>query len=205
MLPEQLAPKSFISGHFGYSYARPLLPGRYAFTFLRDPVERVLSFYYYCRSGDPSEYGIYRLAHEHSLPDFLAICLGDPFCKMQVWNNQVWEFAYGYTPLNAPTINDFSPDDLLALAMNNLDEFSHVGLTETFDVDAAIICRALGFPRWNQADPLPKENVTPRRGLLAEQPTALRALLARITELDQALYEHVLAVRRQKSSAWWRR
>ena len=41
--PEDLYNTYFISGHFGYYYARSLMATRYSFTILCDPVERVLS------------------------------------------------------------------------------------------------------------------------------------------------------------------
>ena len=39
---EELADVPFISGHFGYDFARQLMGERYSFTFLRKPVDRVL-------------------------------------------------------------------------------------------------------------------------------------------------------------------
>lgn len=35
--PDEIKKFGFISGHFGYAFARPLMQGRYSFTFLRDP------------------------------------------------------------------------------------------------------------------------------------------------------------------------
>ena len=32
---------------------------RYSFIFLRNPIERVLSYYYFCKSRDPKEFEIY--------------------------------------------------------------------------------------------------------------------------------------------------
>ena len=61
----------FISGHFGFEYARQFMDGRYSFTFLRDPVERILSLYYFSRTRDPAEFPIYRVAHEMDLAGYL--------------------------------------------------------------------------------------------------------------------------------------
>ena len=61
----------FISGHFGFEYARLFMDGRYSFTFLRDPIERILSLYYFSRTRDPAEYPIYRVAHELDLSGYL--------------------------------------------------------------------------------------------------------------------------------------
>ncbi|MCH7920168.1 MAG: sulfotransferase family 2 domain-containing protein, partial [Planctomycetes bacterium] len=60
--PEDFQDVAFVSGHFGYEFARPLMSDRYSFTFLRDPVDRVLSFYYFCRRMDSNEFEIYSLA-----------------------------------------------------------------------------------------------------------------------------------------------
>jgi len=45
--PESLSDVPVISGHFGYGYANKLMKDRISFTFLRDPVERVLSLFYF--------------------------------------------------------------------------------------------------------------------------------------------------------------
>src|SRR5678815_920877 len=65
---------TFISGHFGFEYSRQFMDGRYSFTFLRDPVERILSLYYFSRTRNPAEYPIYRAAHERAkaIGDFTA-------------------------------------------------------------------------------------------------------------------------------------
>jgi hypothetical protein len=48
----------FLSGHFGYGFAKHYMADRYSFAFLRNPVERVLSFYFYCKKQDPNVYAI---------------------------------------------------------------------------------------------------------------------------------------------------
>ena len=35
----EFADHAFISGHFGFGFAQPMMQGRYSFTFLRDPIE----------------------------------------------------------------------------------------------------------------------------------------------------------------------
>lgn len=78
---------AFVSGHFGYDYARPLMRSRYSFTFLRKPQDRVLSFYYFCRTRDPEEREIYRLAQEMSLKSFLKAGFEHPLVKSLIWNS----------------------------------------------------------------------------------------------------------------------
>lgn len=196
----------FVSGHIGYQFAKPLMQDRFSFTFLRDPIERVLSFYYFCRSRDPSEYKIFELAHTHSLTDFLAVCLEDPFHKMQVWNNQVWQLAYGYSQFEPMSIDSFSGTELLQLAKDHLAEFSHVGCTETFPSDLAVICRELGFPKLASNESIPVENVTPRRSRFDEQSEEAKVMLTNFTALDRNLYDHAritLAASRQVKRKVW--
>ena len=71
------------------------MPGRYSFTFLRDP-SREFSYYYYCKTRDPKEYKIYALTQELTLDQFLMLGLERPDVKACIWNNQTWQLANGY-------------------------------------------------------------------------------------------------------------
>lgn len=185
--PEQFKDIGFVSGHIGYDYARHLMKKRFSFTFLRNPVERILSMYYFCRTRDPAEFDIYKKAHELDLTHFLEAGLSDPFMRTRIWNNQVWQLAHGYTHLDERTVDDFSESDLLYLAKEHLNNFSYVGFTETFDADAAAIISSLGLPKMQQ---IPKLNATPERLLAAEQPPVVRELLDHLTGLDRQLYDY---------------
>lgn len=194
--PQDFQDVGFVSGHIGYQFAKPLMHNRFSFTFLRDPVERVLSFYYFCQSRDPSEYKIFELAHSHTLADFLTVCLEDPFHKMQVWNNQVWQLAYGYCQFEQRSIDSFSNTELLQLAKDHLAEFSHVGFTETFDSDASIILKQLYIPVPSR---IPRLNDLPARPHSEEMSSTVLNLLAELTEMDKQLYLFADAKRRSSS------
>jgi len=202
--PEQLSHIGFISGHVGYNFIRPLMQKRYTFTFLRDPAERILSMYYFCKARDPSEFDIYQKAHEMDLSSFLAAGLSDPCVRMNIWNNQVWQLAHGYASPDGRTAEDFSEIELLHLAKTHLGEFSSVGFTESFASDSVRILKALGLPVIAE---VPKMNATPGRPCAAEQSTAVRKLLSCLTELDRQLYEHALnelsTSGRAKHPGWW--
>jgi hypothetical protein len=183
--PKQLKHIGFISGHIGYQYAQPLMSNRFSFTFLRDPVERILSMYFFCRSRNPNEFEIYGKAHELDLPRFLEAAQWDSCIRKNIWNNQVWQLAHGYAHQDKRTIDDFSESELLRLAKQHLIQFSHVGFTETFDSDAAAILAALAFPETKQ---LPKLNDLPNRLRGSELSPAIRSLLDELTVLDRELY-----------------
>ena len=61
--PQYFDNTPFVSGHIGYDYARHIMESRYSFTILRDPIERVLSMYYFCRKQKSTEFDIYRAAN----------------------------------------------------------------------------------------------------------------------------------------------
>jgi hypothetical protein len=159
---------------------------RYSFTFLRDPIERVLSFYYFCKTRDPDEYEIHRLCRESSLDEFLRIAIERPEVKSLVWNNQVWQLACGFGNPQYLDSSFFAPDELLGLAIRHLDDFSYVGFTETFDEDREKILLDLGVssPRANFTS-----NSTPRRPTSKNLPRSTLELLGQFTQLDQALYQ----------------
>ncbi|MEJ1365047.1 MAG: sulfotransferase family 2 domain-containing protein [Candidatus Sedimenticola sp. (ex Thyasira tokunagai)] len=203
--PEQFRRVGFVSGHLGYDYTRHLIGQRFAFTFLREPAERILSMYYFCRSRDPAEFDIYRKAHEMDLLRFLEAGLSEPFMKMLLWNNQVWQLAHGYTHLDDRRIDDFTEAELLRLAKEHIAEFSYVGFTETFADDARVVLKALGIPKPKE---MPVSNAIPMRPRAAEQPLEVKAMLDKLTELDRQLYDYAWkqfsVARRKKNGGWWR-
>ena len=196
--PPNLLNRRFISGHFGYDYASHFMKQRYSFTFLRDPVERVLSFYYFCRQRAPQEYEIYSLAQRLTLDQFLLLGFERPSVKACIWNNQTWQLANGYGHTNGRNILSYEPDEMLALAMLHLNFFSYVGFAENFEADRDNILRDLGIQ-----PPCTKvvSNANPSRPTAKNLPPGTRRLLADLTQLDQALYEAAWAQRRPDQTA----
>lgn len=184
--PESFSTKLFVSGHFGFDFARPLLRDRYTFTFLRDPVERVLSYYYFCLTRDPQEYKIYRLTQTVTLDQFLMLGLENPSVKACIWNNQVWQLANGYGSSNGRDISSFSPEEMLELAIRHLDEFSYIGFAETFEEDRDHILKALGIVPPQEKIVL---NANPGRPTVKDLPPSTLKLLDELTHLDRVLYE----------------
>ena len=176
----------FVSGHFGYDWARHLMDKRYSFTFLRNPIERVLSFYSFCKSRDPKEFDIYALTQQVSLDEFLQIGMKVPLVKECIWNHQTWQLAHGWGNSEQPSVSCFEPDEILDLAIRHLEDFSYIGLTETFEEDRDNILAALGIVP-------PKEkivsNVQPGRPTSKDLPQSTLKLLEELTHLDRTLYE----------------
>ena len=177
---------AFVSGHFGFDFAKPLMSGRYSFTFLRDPIERILSYYYFCKTRDPKEYEIYRLVQELTLNQFLMLGLERPAIKSFIWNNQTLQLADGYGSSNKRNILSFSPEEILELAIRHLDDFSYIGFAETFEEDRDHILKALGIvPPPNKI----VSNANPGRPTARDLPASTIKLLDELTHLDRALYK----------------
>ena len=181
----------FVSGHIGYDFASPLLQDRYSFTFLRDPISRILSMYYFCRSRDPGEFMIYRRAHELDLCEFLRAGFSDPWIKKNIWNNQVWQLAHGYAHRDGRTISDFTPAELFDMAQCHIKDISFIGFTETFQADASAVLSALALP----VTAMPIVNVTEARRQVEEIPREARLLLEELTVLDRRLYAYARSLR----------
>jgi hypothetical protein len=188
----------FLSGHFGYDFVKLFMDGRYTFTFLRDPIERVLSFYYFCKTRDPNEFEIYRLCQQLSLDEFLKMGLEQPEIGVFIWNNQVWQLACGFGNLENRDLSSFESTELLDLAIKHLENFSYIGLTETFEQDRDKILGDLGI------EP-PKEkivsNATPTRPRQNDLPQSTLKLLKQLTYLDQILYQSVAFQRNSELKA----
>lgn len=183
---EKCAKRAFVSGHFGFEFARPLMEGRYSFTFLRDPVERLISFYAFCLTRDPNEFPLYKVAQEAAdLEAFLLACLHTE--RDKVWNHQTWQLAYGWgaqlTLGRQRRIDEFNPGDLLDTAKRNLATLDCVGMVETFDNAAAKIMADL---EWGEQE-IGKANASPRKPALDSLPASTRSLLLEMTELDREL------------------
>jgi hypothetical protein len=178
---------AFISGHFGFEYSRQFMEGRYSFTFLRDPVERVLSLYYFSRTRDPGEYPIYRAAHEMDLAEYLRAGFDREDIKAYVWNQQAWQVACGWNDPQQRQISDFTSEQILERAKAHLTKFNYIGFAESFATDSKAILADLNVPTFKSLVPA---NVTPQRPHRNDLTATTISLAEELTSLDAALYEH---------------
>ena len=185
---------TFISGHFGFEYSRQFMDGRYSFTFLRDPVERILSLYYFSRTRNPAEYPIYRAAHEMDLAGYLRAGFDREDIKAYLWNQQAWQLACGWNDPQQRQISNFTDEQILEGAKAHLTEFHYIGFAESFAADSKAILANLNVPARESLVPA---NVTPRRPHRNDLPAATIRLAEELTCLDAALYEHATDLCRQ--------
>jgi hypothetical protein len=136
--------KAFVSGHFGFDYAKSLMTGRYNFTFLRNPQERIFSLYRYCRSS-PRSGGLNEIAKQYDFGTFLQSAVDSEFFS-HVWNNQVWQLSYGFGSNTIVHSSQADSEHLLMLAKENMDKMNYIGLVETFEKDIGKIFTQKAYP-----------------------------------------------------------
>jgi hypothetical protein len=183
--PGDLKKLPFISGHFGFDYARELMPGRFSFTFLRKPMERIVSLYYFCRTRDPEEFPIYKAAAAHDLEGFLRAAATDDLVRSYIQDSQVWCLAAG-PGFGELADRRVAPERLFEKARMNMERLSFVGFTETFEEDARLIMRAL---KMGPVDQIRRDNVTGEKVAVDDLPAAAIGLLEELTRWDRKLYD----------------
>ncbi len=184
---DRLRQYRFLSGHFGYNDIAALLRESYSFTFLRDPVDRVLSLYKFCMHADmQKQFAVARAASNLGLEGFLGSTLPE-VCEM-LDNQQTWQLARNYWQEDRLALRHVSDGDLLEMAKSHLAQFSRVGLTESFENDFKAILSDLdineSLPEARQfrtADPLSRNQL---------RPATLDSLRNRLA-LDYALIDSV--------------
>jgi|ERR1700693_2629734 len=166
-----------IEGHLYFGFHRCIPGASTYFTFLRRPVERVLSFYYYARST-PDHYLYPQLANERlDLRTVLAREL-----TPELRNGQTRQLAGDEWEDPQRVVTRAA----LERAKANLTHFRVVGLLEEFDASLLLLRRALG---WH----LPfyvKENVTKEKPDETFLDPETRGLIGDANGLDLELYDY---------------
>ena len=114
-------------------------------TMLRDPIERILSLYYFWRSHRWDYIERYdlkgpRLAKQLPLADFIEH--EAPEAKLSIRNAQASQFLNGLR--GSPELPDH---ELLRIAKQRLDTCAFVGITERFEPSIDLLCHIFGWQR----------------------------------------------------------
>jgi hypothetical protein len=166
-----------IEGHLYFGFHRHIPRASTYITFLRRPVERVLSFYYYARST-PDHYLYSQLVSERlDLKTALARELTPELCNGQTRQlaGDEWEDPERVVTRAA-----------LERAQANLTHFRVVGLLEEFDASLLLLRRAF---RWHWPYYV-KENVTKEKSDETFLDAETRRLIEEANRLDIELYEY---------------
>lgn len=174
-----------IVGHFGVGYFQGKEHGRKVITFLRDPIDRVLSHYYYWRLSSYPHIGA-KLARQLSLRDFLSSDL--LAVRRNISDLQTWMFV---SSIDMSVRNKYacaSHDELLDIARSSISQFDYIGLTESFGDDVSYLAGRFG---WSLDGSWDKSNVTRQRSTVEELDEECMELLRGVTVMDRALYDYI--------------
>jgi tetratricopeptide (TPR) repeat protein len=185
-----------VSGHISWIDAQRFFPDRKKFTFLRDPVDRCVSLYFYFRSMPlerpiPLERITYQVIPEeaHSLARILDIedffQSRHPIIRGHLCNLCVWQLGDRVRPKT----RSISESEILAQALKNVEKIDFIGLYERLEEDSSRLCRFLGI---RESVSLRHENKSENRPSLSDLSPKALELVKRLTDLDRRLYESVV-------------
>jgi len=191
----------FVFGHFHRNTYRDMTQGidRFAFTFLRDPEERLRSAFRYSRSSMPANsYQVNSTGLTFSqylaYPDTLHQWQMDNLLTRMLGGN------YGDQPR---TESDWK--EMVATACARLDKLDFIGLTQNINNDLAELFDKLGLPapvmapRTNVTNPHDRDNAN-RDDDTRHEPVA-RQILDKCTRHDRLVYAYALQRKQGPSTA----
>jgi len=188
-----LAASDFILGHFTFQHVAKFRANRFLFTFLREPIERVVSLYFFMRGRpgrvgpdsppDPNSVVALQAAQSLSFKQFLLS--DDPKIRMYTSNQQTKILAYDHRP---DYLGDAS--DMLSRAETNLAQFAFVGITELFDESVHALSEKLAL---NEPLTPRKLNINEKRETVESLDEDVVDIVRQLNLLDAKLYQKALS------------
>jgi len=182
-LPESQREKyEVLAGHYRYGF-HELLPGEHKYmTFVRNPVDLVLSWYYFIRSQKNNPLHKSVVGSNMSLSQFVT--------TVAEMNNLMVRWLTGAMVGGRPIPRGACTPDMLEQAKHNLKErFCFVGVTEEFDRSVILMKREFG---WSHAPLYFSRNVSKTRAPRESLTNAERDLILENSQLDCQLYDYVV-------------
>jgi hypothetical protein len=172
---------AFVSGHFTMAEVSQVLHDTFVFTFLREPVDRVISLYHFYRQ---------QLGAEALDPRVAQVQAQDFECFVERLTSRVSPWSNWQTYVLSGCAHCESPArDLLPSALANLQQLDFVGVQDHLASGLA----ALGQLRhWTVTPPSRPVNVTRSRPKRDALPTSVIRKLQNLNDCDAELYEAAL-------------
>lgn len=186
---ERLALYGLVLGHFSWQHVSKMRDP-FLITFLRDPVERVLSFYSHLANLPP------RLNDTIDVVTIRGMTIGEfvrsenPIVAQYVENHQSWALALDWrSPRPA-----MSAAALARAASDNLKRMDFVGAAEQTDADIRRLAKRFALPA---PETVPRRNLTANRITRDQVTNADLEVLRERNEADFLLYQEALGMRRR--------
>jgi hypothetical protein len=169
-----------ISGHFVARQGDLLPSSRFCITALRNPIDRLVSSFYY-NKNDLDDLLLDSRRFTLSMDEFIQARTRAPVEESAIQLGMLY-------PLGTDSQARLTTDEKLAAATKALDQFDLVGVTEELDDFVVMLGAAMGWPGRS----LDRVNITSRRVGVDALTTAQRTAIHRLLEPEILLYEHAL-------------
>lgn len=187
-LPESRREKiQVLQGHMPFGLHAFLPQGALYITLLREPVDRVISAYYYiCGfAGHP----LHKVVSPMSLEEFVSKTIDNQPTRLLAGQTMA-DVAFGQCS-----------SEMLETAKTNLREhFSVIGLTERFDETLILLKRYLG---WKEITVYSHQNMTVARPPKSAIPKSAIRLIEEHSQLDIALYQYAKELYEERMQKEW--
>jgi hypothetical protein len=161
-----------LAGHMPFGFAKHFPgPSEYV-TLIRDPIARVISDYYFCRTNPSNP------AHEAAATLSLREFVERGYASSQnCYARWLSNAAFG------ATFRD--PDEMLREALNSLSQFDFIGITEQFDLSVERLCQRYRLVRRATSE-VNRNDATPEARHVSEEE---REAIRHFNALDLVIYE----------------
>lgn len=196
---------SLVRGHFGYGVWREMGQKPNYITMLRDPEERVLSFYRHIQwhISNVGEPGMFFTGDDKPLSEMLSSdtahfsnfqskFLGLDLNIKQIAKDESEKESRRFKNMHAmPEFYDTKvpADKLASLAKTHLDEFSFVGIKEHFEESMILLHHKMGW----EYQSVNKENVSPKQTETGTVTDEDREVIRKINSADTQVYDYALS------------
>ena len=179
-----------IAGHFWFLPKEELPVDHFSITLLRNPIDRIISHYFYIKNN----------AYSSSAPGFSAIKTNDFHDYIFSQDPSILSIIKNYQTCHYLQLEWNGTDQLdevkqLELAKKALLNYNLVGVFHQFSEFVDILCYECGWP---PAKEIPRENVTSKRPKLSEVDPKIIQRLEELNQLDLALYDYATQLFNEK-------
>jgi hypothetical protein len=191
---DELTRYKYLSGHVGRPTAAAVAPESRLLTILRNPIDRLVSSYFYWRSQvsrvpNSNHHEIALRLQSMSLLDFVSS--DDPVIRRAAWNIQARLLAgadYGTDPETRTQLFGFedSVETVVQEAMEGFEQFALVGTVDRFEESLRLAFRVLGLPGKPKFE---FDNRTPAKFVDQGVTDEVLEHARRMTEADRIVYE----------------